>query len=139
MTVAWKNVIFKVKIVNSSDMLIKTHVFHNFDPRFSLFLMRNRYVPFKCPLYNFLRSFKWYIYDSSYKWTWKSRFFQETVAPDVYKTCLGLFLKHYNVLMQNKKDFWVLKIWSRFTSFANCRQVPLIMTWNFQDLKIIFM
>ena len=43
-------------------MLTKTHVFHNFEQQFLLFLSRNRYVPFKCLLYNFLRSFKWYTW-----------------------------------------------------------------------------
>ena len=39
----------------------QTVCFHNLKPHISLFLMRNRYVPFKCPLYKFWRAFKWYI------------------------------------------------------------------------------
>ena len=41
----------------------KSHetVFHNFKPQISLFLMRNRYLPFKSPLYKFGRAFKWYM------------------------------------------------------------------------------
>ena len=52
-----------VKIVAQSSEIVTTSlVFHNFEPQFSIFLMRNRHIPFKCPLYNFLRAFKWYAW-----------------------------------------------------------------------------
>ena len=38
----------------------KSMFFLNFGSTFSPFPLRNRYIPFKCPLYNFLRAFKWY-------------------------------------------------------------------------------
>ena len=61
--------------------------------------------------------------------------------PDVYKLFSGLFLKHYNVLMQNPKDFCVLQIWSRFTSFdstikgINCSRRHFWENSRFADFR----
>ena len=47
-----------LKVVKIGDISFKTGGFKRFQAQFPIFPMRNRYIPFKCPLYNFLRTFK---------------------------------------------------------------------------------